>query len=125
MAQQEIDYQKLIWKFYHDEIIFFEKKTTELFLKTILHETGIEKMKQHKLRISEEDIDKLVELLSLSLKAIAIVETYKYFQSQMIPPSEENNELFYDLRDQHFERLLIIFFLKVKAAEEIDFSISR
>ena len=121
MAQQNY----LIWKFYEDEIIHFEKKTDELFLKTVLHETEIEKTIQQKLRVSEEDIDKLAELLALSLKSVAIVETYKYFQSQMIPPSEENNELFYDLRDQHFERLLIIFFLKVKAAEEIDFSISR
>ena len=114
-----------IWKFYEKEIIFFETKTTELLLKTILHETKIEKMKQQKLRISEEDIDQLLELIKLTLKMIAVVETYKYFQMLRIPPSEENNEMFYARREQHFENLLIIFYLKVKTAEEIDFSINR
>ena len=114
-----------IWEFYENEIIFFVKKTTELLLKTVLHETKIEKIKQQKLRVSEEDIDELLELIKLTLKAIAIVETYKYFQKLEIPPSEENNQLFYARREQHFENLLIVFFLKVKTAEEIDFSINR
>ena len=121
MAQQNY----WIWKFYEDEITQFEKKTDELFLETVLHETEIEKTIQQKLRVSEEDIDKLAELLALSLKSVAVVETYKYFQSQMIPPSQENNELFYTLRDRNFRKLLIIFYLKVKTAKEIDFSISR
>ena len=120
-----MEMKMLIWKFYEKEINFFETKTTELLLKTILHETKIEKMKQQKLRISNEDIDQLLELIKLTLKAIAIEETYRYFQMLGIPPSEENNELFYARREQHFENLLIIFFLKVKIAEEIDFSITQ
>ena len=114
-----------IWQYYEREIIFFEKKTTELLLKTVLHETKIEKIKQQKLRISEEDIDELLELIKLTLKAIAIVETYKYFQKLEIPPSKENNQLFYARREQHFENLLAIFLLKVKTAQEIDFTINR
>ena len=123
--EMEMERKMLIWKFYEKEINFFETKTTELLLKTILHETKIEKMEQQKLRISNEDIDQLLELIKLTLKAIAIVETYRYFQMLGIPPSKENNEMFYARREQHFENLLIIFFLKVKIAEEIDFSISR
>ena len=111
--------------FYEREITFFETETTKLLLKTILHETKIEKIKQQKLRVSEGDIDELLELIKLTLKAIAIVETYRSFQLLKIPPSEENNQLFYARREQHFENLLIVFFLKVKTAEEIDFSINR
>ena len=120
-----MEMEMLIWKFYQKEIIFFETETTKLLLKTMLHESKIEKMKQQKLRISDEDIDQLHELIKLTLKAIAIVDTYQYFQMLGIPPSEENNELFYAMREQQFENLLMVFLLKVKTAEEIDFSISR
>ena len=105
--------------------IFLKKKTTELLLKTILHETKVEKIKQQKLRVSEEDIDELHELITLTLKAIAIVDTYEDFLRLLIPPSEENNEMFFAQREQRFENLLMVFLLKVKTAEEIDFSISR
>ena len=129
MAQQEVDQikqeKKWIIDFYVREIYFFEKKTTELLLKTILHETKIEKIKQQKLRVSEEDIDELHELITLTLKAIAIVDTYEDFLRLLIPPSKENNEMFFGQREQRFENLLMVFLMKVKTAEEIDFSISR
>ena len=129
MAQQEVDQikqeKKWIIDFYVREIYLFEKKTTKLLLKTILHETKLEKIKQQKLRVSEEDIDELHELITLTLKAIAIVDTYENFLRLLIPPSKENNEMFFAQREQRFENLLMVFLLKVKTAEEIDFSISR
>ena len=126
MAQQEVDLmkQKQIIEFYMREIYFYEKKTTELLLKMILHESKIEKIMQQKLRVSEEDMDQLLELIKLSLKAIAIVDTYEHFLMLQIPPSKENNELFFARRDQHFENLLAIFLLKVKTEQSIDFTIS-
>ena len=128
MAQQEVDQikqeKKWIIEFYVREIYFFEKKTTELLLKTILHETKIEKIKQQKLRVSEEDIDKLHELITRGLKAIAIVNTYEKFLILQIPPSKENNKMFYAQCEQHFENLLAIFLLKVKTEQSIDFTIS-
>ena len=129
MAQQEVDQikqeKKWIIEFYVREIYFFEKKTTELLLKTILHETKVETIKQQKLRVSEKDIDDLYELITLTLRAIAIVETYKDFLRLLIPPSKENNEMFYAQREQRFENLLMVFLLKVKNDQRIDFSISR
>ena len=129
MAQQEVNQIKnekqWIIEFYVREINFFEKKTTELLLKTILHETKVETIKQQKLRVSEEDIDELYELIRLTLRAIAIVETYNDFLRLLIPPSKENNEMFYAQREQRFENLLMVFLLKVKTDQEIDFSISR
>ena len=129
MTQQEVDQikheKKWIIDFYVREIYFFERKTTKLLLKTILHETKIEKIKQQKLRVSKEDLDELHKLITATLKAIAIVDTYHEFLILLIPPSYENNEMFFALRDQRFENLLMVFLLKVKTAEEIDFSISR
>ena len=120
MAWQEVE----IWKFYESEIRFFKKISDDIFIKTILHETKIENIKQQKLRVSEEDIDQLLELIKISLKAIAIVSVYRDFQAELIPPSNENKELFYTKRDQRFENLLMIFLLKVKNDQEIDFTIS-
>ena len=121
MAWQEVN----IWKFYQREIRFFEKITNELFVKTVLHEMKMENMKQQKLRVSEEDIDQLSELINVNLKAIAIVDVYRDFQAQLIPPSRKNNELFYVERDHRFENLLAIFLLKVKSEQSIDFTIRR
>ena len=121
MAWQEVK----IWKFYKREICFFEKITTKLFVETILHEMKMEKIKQQKLRVSEEDIDQLLELIKLTLKAIAIEDVYRDFQALLIPPSRKNNELFYAEREYRFENLLMVFLLKVKSEQEIDFTISR
>ena len=126
MAQQEVDEvnRRTFIKFYIREINFYERKTTKILVKTILHETKIEKIKQQKLRVSEEDIDKLHELITRGLKAIAIVNTYEKFLILQIPPSKENNKMFYAQCEQHFENLLAIFLLKVKTEQSIDFTIS-
>ena len=120
MAWQEVE----IWKFYESEIRFFEKISKDIFVETVLHEMKIENIKQQKLRVSEKDIDQLVELIRVGLKAIAIVSVYQDFQAKLIPPSNENKELFYAKRDQRFENLLLIYLLKVKNDQEIDFTIS-
>ena len=127
MVQREVDLmkQKQIVNFYMSEIYFFERKSTELLLQLILHESKIEKVMQQKLRVSEEDMDQLLELIKLGLKAIAIVDTYEHFLLLQIPPSKENNEMFFARRDLHFENLLAIFLLKVKSEQSIDFTIRQ
>ena len=129
MAQQEVDQMKQnkewIIEFYVREIIFFEKKTTELLLQTISHENKIEMIKQQKLRVSEEDMDQLLELIKLTLKAVAIVNTYEHFLMLQITPSKENNEMFFTLRDEQYENLLAVFLLRVKNDQSIDFTISE
>ena len=129
MAQQEVDLVKQnkewIIEFYVREIIFFEKKTTELLLQTIAHENKIEMIKREKVRISEEDLDQLLNLIKLTLKAVAIVNTYEYFLMLLIIPSEENNKMFVRMRDEQFENLLAVFLLKVKNDQNIDFTISE
>ena len=119
MAWQEVE----IWKFYEKELRFFKKITNELFVKTVIQEMKI--LKLQKLRVSEEDIDQLLELIKLSLKAIVIEDVYRDFQALLIPPTRKNNELFYAERDCRFENILMVFLLKVKTDQEIDFSISR
>ena len=129
MAQQEVDQMKQnkewIIEFYVREIIFFEKKTTELLLQTIAHENKIEMIKRQKLRVSKEDMDQLLNLIKLTLKAVAIVNTYEYFLMLLITPSEENNKMFVRMRDKQFENLLAVFLLRVKNDQSIDFTISE
>ena len=42
-----------------------------------------------------------------------------------ITPSEENNKMFVEMREKHFENLLAVFLLKVKNDQSIDFTISE
>ena len=114
-----------IWQYYENEIIFFERKTDELLTKTIIQETKMEKKRRQQLHPTKKDIDELAEMITSTLKAIAIVKTYRHFQILQIPPSNQNNQLFYARRKQHFINLQTDFLLKVKNENEIDFTISR
>ena len=123
-----------LWEFYQKEIIFFEKKTDELLAETVIQESKIEKRRrQQQLQPTEEDIDKLAELIGSTLKAIAIVKTYVNFQILQIQPSDKNNQLFYNRREYEFIKLLMVFLSKVENENknenenenEIDFTINR
>ena len=59
------------------------------------------------------------------LKAIANTKTYRYFQMLQILLTDRNMHLFYAKRDEHFENLLIVFLLKIKNEQRIDFTINR
>ena len=74
--ERESEMKMSLWKFYQNEIMFFERKTDELFVETILQEIEIEKRKKKRLKPTKEDIMTLKNLITSSLKAVAIVETY-------------------------------------------------
>ena len=114
-----------IWQHYQNEINFFERKADEILVETIIHETKMDKRKQQQLQLTKEDIDQLHKLITLFLKTIAIIETYRYFQILKIVLSDQNIESFYAKRKQHFENLLMVFLLKVKTEQGIDFTINR
>ena len=114
-----------LWQYYQNKIMFFERKTDELLVETILQEIKMEKRKQQRLQPTKEDIELLQKLIKSSLKAMAIEETYRYFQILQIVPTDQNIQLFIAKREQHFKELLIIFLSKVKKEQEIDFSIER
>ena len=114
-----------LWQYYQSEINFFERKTDELLAETKIQETKMEKRRrQQQLHPTKKDIDELAEMITLTLKAIAIVKTYRYFQILQIPPSNQNNQLFYVRREQLFRNLLTDFLSKVKNENKIDFTIS-
>ena len=117
----------LLWKFYQNEINFFEEKTDELLAKTQIQESKLEKRRSQQLQPIEEDIDELADLIETTLRAVAIVKTYVNFQILQIEPSDENNELFYIQREHEFKKLLMVFLSKVEKEEEkaIDFTINQ
>ena len=114
-----------IWQYYQSEINFFERKTDELLVETKIYETKMEKKRQQQLHPTQKNINQLHEMITSTLKAIAIVKTYRYFQILQIPPSNQNNQLFYDRREQYFRNLLMVLLSKLKNENEIDFTISR
>ena len=107
-----------LWEFYQNEIMFFERKTDELFVETMLQEIEINKRRKKKLKLAKEDINRLKNLITSSLKAVAIVETYRYFQTLEILPTDQNIQQFYVRREQTFNELLTIFLSKIKREKE-------
>ena len=107
-----------LWEFYEKEIMFFERKTDELFVETMLQEIEIDKRRKKKLKPAKEDIKRLKNLIASSLKAVAIVETYRYFQVLEILPTDQNIQWFYVKREQTFDELLTIFLSKIKRKKE-------
>ena len=122
---REMEMKTRLWQYYQSEINFFEKKTDELLAETKIQETKMEKRRRQQLHPTQKDMNQLLEMITLTLKAIAIVKTYRYFQILQIPPSNQNNQLFYARREQHFRNLLMIFLSRVKNENGIDFTINR
>ena len=103
-----------LFEYYEKEIIFFNEKIDELLVETIMQETKIAKRRKKRLRSTKKDIEKLKNLITTTLKAIAIVETYRLFQTLEIEPSDQNIQWFYVRREQCFIELLKLFLSKIK-----------
>ena len=113
-----------IYQLYQEEMNFFEKKVDELFEQIVILETKMTKRKQKKLQQDKRDLDQLYQMIIFFLKNIALIESYRYFQIEQIPLSNEKLPLFCSEINKHFENLLIILLLKIKNEESIDFNIT-
>ena len=98
-----------LFQYYENEIIFFNKKIDELLVETILQEIEIVKRRKKRLQSTKKDIEQLKNLITTTLKAIAIVETYRLFQTLEIVPTDQNIQWFYVRREQCFNELLKLF----------------
>ena len=103
-----------LFEYYENEIKFFNKKTDELLVKTIMVEIKIAKRRKKQLRVSKKNKKQLKIMITTTLKAIAIVETYRLFQTLEIVPTDENIQMFYERREQCFNELIILFLSKIK-----------
>ena len=102
-----------LFEYYEKEIMFFNKKTDELLLETIMVEIEIAKRRRKRLRVSKKDKKQLKIMIKTTLKAIAIVETYRIFQRLQIVPTDENIQMFYIRREQCFRELVLLFLDKI------------
>ena len=103
-----------LFEYYENEIMFFNKKTDELLLEVIMVEIEIAKKRKKRLRVSKKDKKQLKIMIITTLKAIAIVETYRVFQTLEIAPTDENIQMFCKRREQCFNELVILFLSKIK-----------
>ena len=78
-----------LFEYYENDIIFFNKKVDKLLVKTIMQEIKIAKRKRKRLRSTKKDIERLKNLIITTLRAIAIVETYRFFQRLEIVPIDQ------------------------------------
>ena len=102
-----------LFEYYEKEIMFFNKKTDELLLETIMVEIEIAKRRKKRLGISKKDKKQLKNMIITTLKAIAIVETYRIFQTLEIVPTDENIQMFCVRREQCFRELVLLFLDKI------------
>ena len=111
-----MDKMEEIWLFeyYENEIMFFNKKTDELLVETIMQEIKMRKRRKKGLRSTKKDIKQLKNIILTTLRAIAIVETYRFFQILQILPTDENIQWFFVKREECFKELLTIFLSKIK-----------
>ena len=107
-----------LFEYYENEIMFFNKKTDELLIETIMVEIQIAKRRKKRLRVSKKDKKQLKIMIITTLKAIAIVETYRLFQKLEIVPTDENIQMFYVRREQCFNELVILFLSKIKRQQQ-------
>ena len=101
------------FEYYENKIMFFNKKTDELLLETIMLEIEIAKRRQKRLRVSKKDKKQLKIMTITTLKAIADVETYRIFQTLKIVPTDENMQMFCVRREQCFRELVLLFLDKI------------
>ena len=102
-----------LFEYYENKIMFFNKKTDELLLKTIMLEIKIAKRRQKRLRVSKKDKKQLKIMTITTLKAIADEETYRIFQTLEIVPTDENMQMFCIRREQCFRELVLLFLDKI------------
>ena len=107
-----------LFEYYENEIMFFNKKTNELLVETIIQEIKMAKRRKKRLRSAKKDIKRLGNMIKTTLKAIAIVETYRLFQTLEIVPTDQNIQWFYVRREQCFKELLILFLSKIKRKKQ-------
>ena len=119
LKKKERNIEMSLFEFYQNEIMFFERKTDELFIETMLQEIEINKRRTKKLKSAKDDIKRLKNLIASSLKAVAIIETYRYFQILEILPTDQNIQWFYAKREQTFDELLTIFLSKIKRKKKM------
>ena len=115
VKEKEMDEMKemTLFEYYEKEIMFFNRKTDELLVETIMLEMKIAKRRKKRLRSSKKDKKQLKIMVVTTLKTIAIVETYRLFQTLKIVPTDENIQMFCVRREQCFRELVLLFLDKV------------
>ena len=108
--------EMLFFEYYEKKIMFFNNKTDELLVKIIMLEIEIAKKRKKRLQIKNKKQLKI--MIITTLKAIAIVETYRLFQRLKIVPTDENIQMFYERREQCFNELVILFVSKIKRKQQ-------
>ena len=84
-----------------------------MLVETIMVEIEIAKKRKKRLHVSKKDKKQLKIMIITTLKAIAIVETYRIFQTLEIVPTDKNIQMFCVRREQCFRELVLLFLDKI------------
>lgn len=114
--------QNWIYEMYEHEILYFQKQGDTLLQNIKQLETMINKNRQQKLQINENDFYMLNEMTKNMLRIITLVDCYRYLQLINEPLTEENQIWCYNLINNYYLYLLRCFNTKLNA---VDFFIDQ
>ena len=92
----------LIYNIYQKEIVYFIKKGETLLQNIEQYETMLNEKRQKKLQISENDINKLIEMSKNVLRTITLIDCYRYLQLINEPFTNENQNWIYNLINNYY-----------------------
>ena len=98
----QVKQQNWIYKNYEEEILLFREKGDALLQKINQHETILNKKKQQKLQPNENDLNMLHQMVKALLKMLAVIKSYRYFQSINQPLTDENEVWFYQIFNNYY-----------------------
>ena len=114
-----------IYESYKKEIRRIRNQGNVLMKQIKKHETMMNQRKILHLPSTFEDCYILQLMVKRILQMIAIIDTYKYFQSQHLPLVDELMDLFYQMTDNNYQIYEQSFMLKLRELQSVDFHIQR
>lgn len=114
-----------IYESYKKEIRKIRNKGNALLKQIKQHETMMNQRKILHLPATFEDCCTLHLMVTKVLQMLAIIDSYKYFQSQNLPLVDELMDLFYQMTDNNYKIYVKSFMLKLRELQSVDFHIQR
>ena len=98
--------QQSIYESYEQEILFLETQAGVLFQQVEAHEAKLYQTKQQKLQVNDNDIKTLEQMIRKFLRMLALIDSYRFFQSKNQGITDQNCDWFYCVTDGCFSNRL-------------------
>ena len=119
-----------LYQSYAREILYLRKEGSKLLRKIKLQEIKMNKRKQDRMKPLLRQVNLLHRMMKKLIKISAFIDTYKYFQIINLPLIYDNQNFFYEVASNNYEKSLKDIVLKLKRINQsrmqdpVDFTIN-